>query len=531
MTHQRFQKQSEVDLLTAEIGKLNRQIEPLLGKRARLLRRLNDLQAYTSVLPLETLALIFEYACALPPTIHDDDPHFPVVLGGVSTHWREVAWSTPPLWTALAITLTSAHVAPIAAISLLRLYLENAGRHCLSVRVHISDEVDDEDDAGPSCGPESGQVPIAELFHLMLRSPERIKEMFCDYFCFRWWSLVSAAINDTTVFHNLEYLHLGIPLDAPETPAIEGEIEDSSESLLTRRAPRLHHVSLLAGIPPMPLPLKQVTTLSLESIPIDKCMGLLKHCPSLTDYHCRRPLEASGSERPLQSSLNLKHVECFGWTFGFSEWDLALFNHVQLPAVERFKCENQHMDSTCDEVVSFAELIAAQKRFFSIQSSLADFERSSAHARNTSACCLPETLPSSIEDLHFLDVNEVEGEEVCRLLTLKENSQENILPRLSMLTIIGTFTNNLQSAMSQGYFMEMINSRREGPEEKWKNYTRLGCVYLGCKRNEGPGELRTHDLSVDQEAELQAFVNSGLRIVTADSEGTATIWQPKGGAL
>ncbi|KAF9449181.1 hypothetical protein P691DRAFT_576396 [Macrolepiota fuliginosa MF-IS2] len=526
MVYQHSRKQCEVDLLIEEIGRLDCEIDSLLEKRARLRCHLNQLQTYTSMLPTETLSLIFQHTCALAPDDEDANPYPPVILGAVSTHWRRVVWSTSSLWTALAIKVKHVQYASTATISLLRLYLENAGTRCVSLRIDVPEDAYDENEEEAG----DGQVPVAELFHLALQHPERIKELCCDYFWPRWCSIVTAYANTKGVpmFSNLEHLHLGIQApDTPETLA-EGEIDSSS---LSSRVPRLDNVSLLGGVPPIPLPWEQITTLSLDSIPIDRCMALLKRCPNLTDYHCRRVLDTSVSEPLLRSTLTLKHVECFGWTFGYSQWDFALFKYVQLPLVERFKCERKHQDMSCDVRVRPSELLLVQKQFFSNMTTLADFERSSAHCITTEAVRLLRCLPSSVEDLHLVDVDDGEGNQISQILTLKEDSQDSILPRLSMLSTTGTFLNNLWMTMPDGTFTGMIRSRREGSEKKWQTYSRLSCIYLSCKRDEvAPDELvGMYGLSISQQAELQVFVDDGLRLVTTDSAGEATVWKPSNG--
>lgn len=83
------------------------------GNRAVLLRRCNVLRSKTAVFPAEILSLIFRHVC--PPLVSTDlhglpgislpsrSGDFPTLLGSISHTWREVAWSTPQIWTTLSI--------------------------------------------------------------------------------------------------------------------------------------------------------------------------------------------------------------------------------------------------------------------------------------------------------------------------------------------------------------------------------------------------------------------------------------------
>ncbi|KAF5351879.1 hypothetical protein D9756_007680 [Leucocoprinus leucothites] len=433
----------EIECLSAELDQLDLEINSLQAKRAKLRSRLNQLRAPTSFLPPETLSLIFQHACELPDNIDGDDPHFPVVLGGVSTHWREAVWSTSSLWTALAISVKHARYASANVLSLLKLYFENIGARLLSIRLFVPEEAEDGDE---STVHGAGDVAIDELFDLLFQNRKIIKKLLCDYMWHRWWFTISSRLftlfqeSDATVFPNLEHIHLGITDDSPESLWISSE-DDTSIS--HRLAPKLVHVSLMTSLPAFPLPLGQLTVLILEYLPIDQCMNFLKQCPNLTDYHCSKPREPSDLEPSLETPLVLERMECFGWSFGFSKRDYALYTKVQFPAIMRFKIEGRREEQENDSYIPFSELCAAQKQFWPKLTTLEDLERESNHVSHTGARHLLECLPSSVEELHLWDVGEEEGELIWDLLTCDKPDQENRLPRLVMITIIGDYVDNL----------------------------------------------------------------------------------------
>jgi hypothetical protein len=545
MTSQQL-RDYEVDFLSAEIDELDCEIYSLQEKRAKLRAHVNQLRAPTSFLPPETLSLIFQHACALPSTIDIDDPHFPIVLGGVSTHWRQGAWSTSSLWTAIAINVGHALYVSATTLSLLRLYFGNMKKRSLSLRIHVTEEAGDRDE-NETQQLEPGKVPIEELWNMLFQNRERIKGFFCDYFWRRWWSIVvkhfsTSLASDAMTFPNLEYLRLWTPEDDDNSGSSESmtNVEPLDSTLPSQFAPRLHHASIVTHMPPIPLPLGQLTILILENIPVDRCVGLLKQCPKLTDYHCRKPQEPSDTEPLPETPLVLERMKCFGWTFGYSQWDYVLLTLVQMPVLLRFRIEAKHDLLDNDIHIRTNMLIEAHEKFWPKLTTLEVFERTSNHTPHTDVEVLLKYLPSSVEELHLWDVTDDEGDYTCSLLTFDKPDQENVFPRLNMLTMIGEYVDNLHMRLctdsydwSSSLLPDMLRSRREGPAEKWEKLVRLDCLFLGCRRRKLEyEEKRNHNFSELQQAELQKFVDRGMKLITTDSEGTAVVWkEPKCGAL
>jgi hypothetical protein len=515
----------ESDLATAEIDQTDREIDAVKEKCAKLRACLNQFRAPTSFLPPDALSLIFQHACALPPLLDEDDPHFPIILGSVSKHWRHVAWSTPSLWTAIVINVGHAQYASPNTLSLLRLYLDNFGRHYMSIRIYVPEEAEDGDE-DESQKEVQGRVPVKELWDMLFRYREVIKEFFCDYFWSRWWSIVVKSLGPnldgkTTIFPNLKFLHLGIPGD-PELPgafAVPGVT--AGPALPPHFAPQLFHVSLMTRIPPVTLPCQQLTVLALEDIPVDRCIALLKKCPNLTDYayDCRNPSETSNSEPLLEAPLVLEHMGRFGWAFGYNDWDYVLLTQVQLLIVLHIRIEAKH--EACDYDGIRAELGAAHKIFWASLTTLEVLERGSTRIPWIATEDLLKWLPSSLKELHFWDVGDCEGDDIVNALTCDKSGQENILPGLNTLSLVGIYVNTLQNhARSVSSLLYMLRLRRGG------SVTRLDSLVLGCKRRRREN-VTEEDLSLSesQEAELQKIVDGGMRLVTTDSEGNEVIWQ------
>ncbi|KXN90861.1 hypothetical protein AN958_03515 [Leucoagaricus sp. SymC.cos] len=448
MTSQQL-RDEELDLVSGELDQLDDEYLSLLTKRAKMRARLNGIRAPTSFLTTELLSFIFQYACFLPCLIDEDDPHLPIILSSVSTHWREVAHSVPSLWSQITVNVNHPCHASANTLSLLRLYLDNAGKHSLSLRITVlseDEEADDDDEDDDQTMRDAGdQFPIEDL--------------------------------------------LGLILEKRET----------------------------------------ITTLILEELPIDTCMQMLKQCPNLIHYRCRKVHLPSEFESRLEAPLVFEHMRTFGWTFGLCRWDNALIAQVELPAIQRFICEPRCGKDTgrTSTSVASSELCAIQREFWPKLTTLKVLERKSNHCTITNADELFNCLPSSLEELRLSDVSVPEHRQICRLLTYG-NGQQDLFPRLNTLVMIGSFLEDLHYWMADypALLVVMLQSRREGGEERWRNFSRLDCLYLGPKPRQSKSEKqRKHKLTLSQRAKLQKFVDGGMRLITADSDGAETVWK------
>lgn len=143
--HDELNSNDEIISLRENLCQLSDAAQRIIDKKVAILRRLNDLESKTRVLPLETLSLIFQHACAprkIPRTASGliigrqpkDRRFFSVFLGSISHTWRQVAWSTPQLWAELSLVIPSDKVQSFA--SLLDLYLTNT--RGIPITLHIT---------------------------------------------------------------------------------------------------------------------------------------------------------------------------------------------------------------------------------------------------------------------------------------------------------------------------------------------------------------------------------------------------------
>ncbi|EKM74417.1 hypothetical protein AGABI1DRAFT_109955 [Agaricus bisporus var. burnettii JB137-S8] len=154
--HLATELKEEVSTLGAEVRRLEDLIPRLQEEKAVLLRRINNAQERTRHLPFEVLSNIFlfarppiDFTAHEPRYYHFDDPDYPPLTGhfdpdedfhhtlaAVSHRWRQVALSTPQLWTSISLhvlnTFTDFNT------SLLDLYFKNARNLPVSVQMDFS---------------------------------------------------------------------------------------------------------------------------------------------------------------------------------------------------------------------------------------------------------------------------------------------------------------------------------------------------------------------------------------------------------
>ena len=114
--------------------------ERLKFKRYILKRKINRFHCVIiRQLPLDVTSTIFEF-CKPDFTDHHisfftkEDFTLPLSLGAICSYWREIAWSTPSLWSSLVVRLTSKHDSNIVA-GLAREWLARSGELPLSIRI------------------------------------------------------------------------------------------------------------------------------------------------------------------------------------------------------------------------------------------------------------------------------------------------------------------------------------------------------------------------------------------------------------
>ena len=127
-----------------ELAELDALLERLRLKRFDLKRKINRLHSpIVRLLPPDVTSTIFEFC--LPDLADHKFPRFstytkedlsiPLSLGAICIYWREIAWSTPSLWSSLVVRLPSRLDSDIVA-GIAREWLARSGQ--LPLSIHIS---------------------------------------------------------------------------------------------------------------------------------------------------------------------------------------------------------------------------------------------------------------------------------------------------------------------------------------------------------------------------------------------------------
>ena len=112
--------------------------ERLKLKRYDIKRKINRYHSLiVRQLPPDVTSTIFEFC--LPDFTNKqlssstkEDISIPLSLGAICSHWRDIAWSTPSLWSSLVVRVTSKHFAP----DLAQEWLARSGQLPLSIRIY-----------------------------------------------------------------------------------------------------------------------------------------------------------------------------------------------------------------------------------------------------------------------------------------------------------------------------------------------------------------------------------------------------------
>lgn len=318
----------EIAFLTSTVRRLETEIDRLNNQRAAFLRRLNEITPATRVLPPETLALVFHHASEHVPLTLELFPNkkpprvSPVLLGAVCSHWRQVAWSTPALWTYIdpvPIRRNAQH----SDASLLRLYFTNARALPVAIQIKL-----DRLSSSPSTASEDILRAVftensRNIRILMCTSKSSLRQ--------RWAMLVPKLAQ--AHFENLERLEInlrGAPLSRYDTAMF---VNAPKLSRVTFAGYHLTHETFW----------EQITVLDLSSLPINQCLETLIRCSNLVDFRVSTPRQSNKSVELAMhtlSAVTLEHLEKFEWVGALAEWDVFLYTHVRLPNLRHLALGN-----------------------------------------------------------------------------------------------------------------------------------------------------------------------------------------------
>lgn len=316
----------ELENINAEIQSLDRSVVELSRKRALLLRKLNDAQPSLSILPGETLSLIFQFACHPPvfgdfpgkgefegnpvvteETLNDWYSIYPV-LGDVSVYWRETLMGTPQLWTDAVITISSGNVQDSS--SFLLQFLQNSGNLPLALSLHYDQNF----------APSAGVLIDSSIDDVLQANFRRIRNLHLTNPPPRWFSSSLPSLCKISHFSLNGTEELALPSIA------FGPTYTPTELTLVK-APNIE-LSCLSF----------VTTLNLMATPLDTFYYILTQCPKLAKLSVRNPrfIFDETAKTPPVETFTLSHLEIMDWSIMNDSqldgpWQIALLNRISLP--------------------------------------------------------------------------------------------------------------------------------------------------------------------------------------------------------
>lgn len=328
-------QEDEVAYIHAETRRIEQLITQLHEERAALLRRLNVIQSRTTRIPVETLAFILQHACPAPDFNNrhdfprevyssDDDGDsvdipelkpFQLVLGAVSSHWRQVIHSSPRMWDTLSL-----HIKPHSArksAAILRFFLLNSKTVPFVLSLHFPDIM----------GPNTPFLVHRSVDDLIIANLPRITELYLVHPPRRWHS----------------YTHLLTRLTECSLDLERHETYNPDKMVKLPQDAPLRRFSLQAALwrfdADFQLPWLSITSLTLSAIPPDLSVQAFIQCPNLVEFRCFSFSEFLPPLKPVEITdpLTFNSLEIFEWETAPTPWSRALIRCLHLPVLRKMR--------------------------------------------------------------------------------------------------------------------------------------------------------------------------------------------------
>ncbi|KAF9454444.1 hypothetical protein P691DRAFT_808586 [Macrolepiota fuliginosa MF-IS2] len=370
--------EEEIDFINRESERLDDHIRQLYNQKARLRRRLNDIQSTTRILPSETLSIIFLHGCSLHQRRIGIGPL--IRFGAICSLWRQVAWSTPALWSTIETDIRTKTAGSNLAI--LDLCLRNAGMMPLSLDLRF----DEEDLLSWGTTPKVVQL-IVELVSKRENAEKlrflRLQDPPVDWIRLLW---ANGGLDNLRVF------------------ALDGttSVTDLDQGFTLPNMPRVHRLVLSNMWYHVIIPSAQtITTLELSMMSTEISVGIFIQCHNLVECHYSSDNQTQSdndTSLDLPSPITFAHLTSLTWHFSAKEANFSLFRHLHLPVLQRLRLACLYIGPIPPEPF---ELL--QSFFSRLPVSLSTLELDSwSCSRDDTHRLLPQ-LPGSIKTLSLHD--------------------------------------------------------------------------------------------------------------------------------
>ncbi|KAF5362161.1 hypothetical protein D9756_002157 [Leucocoprinus leucothites] len=430
----------EIDFINQETSHIDDQIRLLCEQKASLTRRLNQLRSTTRVIPPETLSLIFQHTCCFKKatTLSEYQRQINVLplirIGTVCSLWRQIAWSTPAIWSTVIADIRTRNAKSTTFI--LELCLRNAGTVPLTLDLRFYEQ----DLLSWGMDP----AIIKTIADLVLKHPgnaERIRVLLLQDPPIVWVDHFSERL------HNLESLTL-----AGFTAGVNWT------DITFPRLPSLRHLSVSDMWHRITMTSAEgITVLKLSNTCIDSCVGLLRQCMNVeecqfeADQSDRDESEDGQARNIISSSITFPRLRVFTWPFSTGRSNLSLFQHMRLAVLERLRISCPLIRGSIPPPA-----IEVLKAFFDRSPStfrILELDQWSCTRENVSL--LFPSLPSSTKKLLLADCPETFTTHILRGLN-PNLGESKALPLLDNL--------QAEAISKQGYqlLLQTLENREEG---------------------------------------------------------------------
>lgn len=430
-------------------------------------------------LPLEITADIFE-ACLPEITWPPEGPAsryktvpnaaIPLVIGKVCCAWRNLAWSTPRLWSGISLLLE--YSTPIDC-ELLKEWLLRSGDSLLSIHLRY-------DRDGLTAGDATRSI---------LRAIADCSERWRDvYFAF-----------PASFYNHFDSIRSRLP--CLTSLSLSLRILDVRERGFQHFsiAPRLCHVELHGyNRELMNIPLHQVTKLSLNIVDAAHCIETLRCFPDLA--HCSFKYMFLGRER-LPFPFLASHVKYLEFVVNDKEFLSSFLDSLALPDVQELRIDMRRAQLPHSSLISLVARSGCLLQRFTLAKCSCDSAELQA-------------LFSAIPTLVQLEVNNcaIPGSAILQLLDLSisDHGSTALLPNLQSLKLV----NQLQVGIDVSELASLVLSRRRNGTTKNSRVALLLSIELLFDRFDMSVFLANIDLEVV--TLLRQLIMDGLEIIVRD---------------
>ncbi|KAF7767881.1 hypothetical protein Agabi119p4_7124 [Agaricus bisporus var. burnettii] len=355
----------EIIFYQSEVRRVEHEIERLTTQRVEFQRKLNEIAAVTVRLPFEIISTIFQVACPVldiggtnsnsggcgegggdttssSSTLSSSSssssasssssslstskdggityPSVPFKLASVCSQWRDIALSTPQLWTSLSFSLYQSR--NLSNAIALDTFFQRAGscQMTISLIFATGDEGRERLD--------NDIPPSQDVLRVFVKHSKRWGHLKIDGLPPEWIPILRAAKYQTP---SLEQLWL-----CPYDNSREQQMVD-----IFTEAPNLTKVTLdNTFLSAIMLPWSGLRELKVSWVSIDECVEMLKRCPRLEECDFQRILsnaEFHTLPQPEDPPLVMPNLHTLRWSYAGDAWEFQLFQRIQFPKLRSFK--------------------------------------------------------------------------------------------------------------------------------------------------------------------------------------------------